>query len=118
MRIDMTMQHGSACETLSGLLQRQLGFALGHFRSRLRAVRLRLSDLNAAKGGLDKRGRLTVWFSDGGSVAAEAVDSSYEGVIHRGVDRIARQIERRVARARTKARSAASVRKRATGVGN
>lgn len=117
MRIDLTMQHGSASETLAGLLQRQLGFALGRFRTRLRAVSLRLSDLNAAKGGLDKRGRLTAWFSDGGSVAAEAVDQSYEGVIHRGVDRIARQIERRVARARTKARGAAGARKRLTGVG-
>ncbi|HRX85082.1 MAG TPA: hypothetical protein P5572_08695 [Phycisphaerae bacterium] len=117
MQINVSMQGGSVGGELVELFERQVGYALGRFHPRIRAVRLRLRDLNADKGGVDKHGRITAALRDGGTLTAEVTDTAYAGVIHRCVERLARQVQRQWGEARTRARSAAAARKRDTGVG-
>lgn len=117
MKLKVSSQNIPISEAVSALIERQIGYALGRFESRIREVSVRLSDLNGPKGGIDKHCKIMVKFRTGGSVMAEVTDVEFEPVVHRSVDRIARRVQRHWDSAQTRARSADTTRKKKSGVG-
>jgi ribosome-associated translation inhibitor RaiA len=118
MRLQVSSQSGPISPELRALIKRQVGFALGRFEQRIRAVRVRLSDLNGPKGGIDKRCHILATLQDGGTVVAEVDDVEFEPVIHRALDRIARRVQRHGETAQTRSRAASTARKNTTGIGS
>ncbi len=117
MKIEISSQGDVATEKLKTMLQRQIDFALGRFEQRVRDIRVRLSDLNGPKGGIDKHCKITVTLRDGETVISEVKDTEFEPVIHRAVDRAARRMKRHLSLTQSRARAAAADRKNETGVG-
>lgn len=74
-------------------LRRSLGFAIGRFAGRVRAVRAWLEDVNGPRGGLDKRCVIEI---DGafGVRRAEARDADFHAAIDRAAERAARALAR------------------------
>lgn len=117
MKLKVMRHDKSIGARLEGLVERQIGYALGRFETRIRSVTVRLSDLNGPKGGVDKQCKVMVTFRGGESVIAEVTDVEYEPVVHRAVDRIAGRVRRYLKASQTRSRSAAAERKNETGVG-
>lgn len=117
MKTQISSQGTPVTPELRLLAQRQIGYALGRFESRIREVSVHLRDLNGPKGGIDKRCRVTVEFRTGGSLIATVTDVDFEPAIHRTIDRIARQVRRHCSTEQTRDRAAAARRKNETGVG-
>ncbi|MCG8409033.1 MAG: HPF/RaiA family ribosome-associated protein [Phycisphaerales bacterium] len=117
MKLKVTSQNKAVSDDLVTLVHRQVGYALARFESRIRNISVRLSDLNGPKGGIDKHCKIMVTFRNGDSVVAEVADVEFEPVIHRAVDRVAKRVQRHWRTMQTRARSAATIRKNETGVG-
>jgi putative sigma-54 modulation protein len=85
------------------LLERRLSFALSRFGPRVRAVSVRLVDLNGPRGGIDKKCSIEARLAPRGSVRVESTD----GELPAAVDRAAARLGRAVARALERGREAA-----------
>jgi putative sigma-54 modulation protein len=85
---------GPDCETLA---QRRLESALGRFGPRVRAVSVRVTDLNGPKGGPDKRCLVAIRLERPNRlVLVEDVHTEQAIAIGRAVDRAARVVARAV----------------------
>lgn len=82
------------------LIQRRVRFALGRFADRIRSVRVRLSDLNAERGGVDKHCLIEAALTPRGSVIAEVTDESVEPAVTRAAERVARRVRTEAQRRR------------------
>lgn len=83
-------------EPIETLVRRRLGFALSRHASEIRRVEVELADINGPRGGVDKRCRVDVTLSHGGTIRAE----STELLVRDAIDGAARRVGRRVARLR------------------
>jgi putative sigma-54 modulation protein len=72
----------------------RLGFALGRFRDLVAKVRVRLSDENGPRGGVDKRCRFEVQLRSGSPVLIDERDSDLYAAIGRAAQRVERQLAR------------------------
>lgn len=81
---------------MEALVRRRLGFALGRHTSEIRRVDVELADINGPRGGVDKRCRVDVTLSHGGTIRAESTDL----LVRNAIDGAARRVSRRVARLR------------------
>ncbi len=100
MQID-THTHGFALtEGLSAHLQRRLRFALGRIGGGVQRVVVRLSDINAERGGVDKRCRLQLQLPGQPDVVVEDTRSDLYTAIGAAVERAARALGRRSGRLR------------------
>lgn len=86
------------------LIERRVRFALARFAARVRRVRVRVADLNGARGGIDKRCLLDARLSPRGSVVVEATDRDVESAVSRAADRAARRVGDEFRRRRERAR--------------
>ena len=77
-----------------GHVRRRLRQGLAYYAPRVRAVAVRVSDVNGARGGPDKRCRLEVSADRVGDVRVEEVDAD----LYRAVDRAAARLRRLLAR--------------------
>ena len=75
-------------------VRRRLNHGLGPFAPRVRAVRVRVSDVNGTRGGADKRCLLEVSAGRAGNVRVEEVDAD----LYCAVDRVAARVRRVLAR--------------------
>lgn len=96
-------------EGLSQHLRRRLDFALGRIGGSVRRVVVRLYDVNAARGGIDKRCRLQLHLADGGEVVVQDTRSDLYEAISAAIERAARALNRRSGRLRTLLRQGRSV---------
>ena len=71
---------------------RRVKFALGHFASHVRCVRVRVSDQNGPRGGTDQKCVMVAPVSRLGSVAAEVEDVDLYRAISRAADRLSRRV--------------------------
>lgn len=85
-------------------LERRLGYALGRFGERTRAVWAQLSDLNGPRGGIDKRCRLQVRLRRTGLVTVDEHDSDIRAAVDRAADRLGRTVTRAIERVRDSGR--------------
>ena len=71
-------------------IARRVGFALSRLSGRIRRVEVRLADVNGPRGGIDKRCRVLVHMSGGGSMLVEEKSSDLLTLIDRAIDRAGR----------------------------
>lgn len=96
MRISIRASAGWA-RASADLARRRLEFALGRFASRIRSLRVRLTDLNGPRGGLDKQCLVTVRLDRPRRVIViEDVDPDEAVAMSRAVERAARAVSRAV----------------------
>ena len=81
-------------------VERRMAFALARFSGRLRELRVRLSDTNADRGGIDKRCLVEASLEPRGKVIVSVEDSNIESAVSRAADRTARQLDNRFKKVR------------------
>ncbi|MFN7970934.1 MAG: HPF/RaiA family ribosome-associated protein [Acidobacteriota bacterium] len=77
---------------LAGFVERRLAFALSRFGGRVRAVQVRLADLNGPRGGIDKRCSMQASLTPSGDVRVEDTDSQLPAAVDRAATRLARAV--------------------------
>lgn len=100
MRIDVLLKDPSLSRDVKDHAIRRLQFALGRFGERIQKVRVRLSDVNGTRGGIDKACRIDVQGERSLSVLVDDVDSDIRVAIDRAADRAGRSIARALERFR------------------
>lgn len=98
MRIDIRAQGFALTQSIQSHLQRRIEFALDRLRGQVRSVRVRLSDTNGRRGGIDKRCQLQVQLADTRDVVVADVQRDLYVAMTRAVDRAAAAIVRRIGR--------------------
>lgn len=100
MEIRIQSRHLAPHSGLTEFAERRIRLGLGRFAPRIRQVRVHLEDLNAMRGGIDKRCVLEAILRPHGVVVVEVVDAELESALGRAVDRMARRVCDRVRRRR------------------
>jgi ribosome-associated translation inhibitor RaiA len=99
MRIEVRGRGIGLDEATRAEIVRRLLFALGRFEGRLRSVRMRLSDTNGPRGGVDKQVQVAVRFSHGSDVVhVEDSDTDVRAAAARAAARSGRAVARRLLR--------------------
>lgn len=97
MQIDIQARGFSLTEALDNRVHNRLGFTFLHASSRVNRVRVRLSDLNGPRGGVDKCCLVEVRLEGLPVVIVEDIQSNMYTAIDRAVGRAARTVKRRLA---------------------
>lgn len=100
MRIDIKASGFDLTEGLRDHTVRRLQFALGWANHDVRAVSVRLSDINGPRGGKDKRCRIQVPFAGTPNVVIEDTEADLYVAIDRAAERAERAVVRRLERLR------------------
>lgn len=95
MHIDAHTQGFEMTDGLREHLRRRLGFALGRIGGEVQRVIVRLSDLNAARGGVDKRVRLRLQLAGRPDVVVVDTRADLYTAIAAAAERAARALNRR-----------------------
>ena len=96
MRTDIQTRGFSLTEALGKHVHNRLGFTFLYASSRVQRVRVRLSDLNGPRGGVDKCCLVEVRLEGLPVVVVEDVQSDMYTAIDRAVGRAARTVKRRL----------------------
>ncbi|MCX7063379.1 MAG: HPF/RaiA family ribosome-associated protein [Proteobacteria bacterium] len=105
MYIDIQAHGIPLTDALRDHTQRRLGFSLARAADRVRRVKVRLSDVNGPRGGIDKRCRIQVTLNGLGEVVIEDTEADPFLAIGRAAERIGRNILRRLKHRNTHGRS-------------
>ena len=100
MRIDIQASGLDLTEQLREHTERRLHFALSWANDEVRAIAVRLSDINGPRGGNDKRCRIKITLSGTSDVVIEDGESDLYVAIDRAADRTERAVARRLQRLR------------------
>lgn len=100
MRIDIKARGFDLTEGLREHTVRRLQFALGWANHDVRAINVRLFDINGPRGGKDKRCRIQVPFPGTANVVVEDTESDLYVAIDRAAERAERAVVRRLERLR------------------
>lgn len=93
MQMQLSARNFKMKQDLHDLVERRLQFALGRFSSRIKRVRLVLSDENGPRGGIDKKCLIEVNLVSSGKVLVEVTDAEIEPAVSRAADRVARRLK-------------------------
>jgi len=86
----------SLTDAISQFVESRIGSVLGHFGHRVLKVTVRLEDVNAGRGGIDKRCSIVAAIRRRGVVAVEAVRDDLYSAIQEAAARIRRSVSRQV----------------------
>lgn len=100
MRIDIQASGLDLTEHLREHTERRLKFALSWANDDVRAVAVRLSDINGPRGGNDKRCRIKILLPGTSDLVIEDAETDLYVAIDRAADRIERAVARRLGRLR------------------
>lgn len=100
MRIDIKARGFDLTDGLREHTVRRLQFALGWANHDVRAVTVRLFDVNGPRGGKDKRCRIQVPFPGTQNVVIEDTEADLYVAIDRAAERAERAVVRRLERLR------------------
>lgn len=100
MLIDVTLRKMALSEQQHAWVERRLRFALGRFVARIRRVSAIFSDINGARGGVDKECRLQISLTPHGEIVVADVATSVEGAVANVSERAARTVARLLERLR------------------
>ena len=79
-------------------IRRRASFALSRLQTRIERVEVRLSDINGARGGVDKQCRVMVTMTQGPAAVVEDLDADLPTLIDRVIARAGRVAAKRVER--------------------
>jgi putative sigma-54 modulation protein len=97
MQTDIQARGFPLTEALENHVHNRLGFTFLHASSRVNRVRVRLSDLNGPRGGVDKCCLVEIRLAGLPVVIVEDVQSDMYSAIDRAVGRATRTVKRRLA---------------------
>ena len=98
MQIDIQTHGFSLTGPLRDYTERRLRFALARAAERVRRIKVRFSDINGPRGGIDKCCRIQATLNGLGAVAIEDTEANLYLAIDRAADRTGRTVMRRLAR--------------------
>ncbi len=98
MIINLITRHFDPSVDLVELARRRAGFAFARFGDLVRAIDIRLSDVNGPRGGLGISCLARVQLARGRVLVAESAATSPEAGISQVVDRLAGQLRRLASR--------------------
>ncbi len=100
MKIDVTIKHTCSDHKMTCQVARRVQFALSRFSPSIQSVRVRVTDINGPKGGVDTRCVVSVKLASGGEVVVknegENVFSALNHCLSRAGRTISRNLERRL----------------------
>ena len=96
MRFDIRIQKLDLHQEVSHYIERRLRLSLSRLVSRLRAVNVRVFDVNGPRGGIDKCCRITAHLLPSETVVMQEVDADLFVAIDRATRRISRTFARRL----------------------
>jgi len=100
IRLQQTARGFDLSKALSRHIARRLQFAIGRFSARVRRVRVRLSDVNGPRGGVDMLCRLDVAVDGVDPIVITEVAEDMYAAIDNACGRAGRVVARRVQRLR------------------
>jgi ribosomal subunit interface protein len=100
MNLEVRSQNVDLEDALQGYIERRIRFSLSRFGPRVGRVRVRLSDVNGPRGGVDKCCHVSVQVLPSGSVVVEETALSLYSAIDRAADRLGQCFSRVLDRAR------------------
>ena len=96
MRLQVTSHRIDLSEELKDFVRRRVHFALGRFNGRIKALSVRLADVNGPRNGVDKTCDIRISAGAGGVVIVrERQENIYSAVAH-ALDRAARAVQRKL----------------------
>jgi putative sigma-54 modulation protein len=107
---DLRGHHLSVSNALRRHAERRLAFGLRRFDRWIGGVKVRISDVNGPRGGMDKSCQIMAEMLPTGLVRVEATDSDAYVVIDRAADRLEQAVRRHVWRIRDARRGRESIR--------
>ena len=100
MRIELRIRNANVPMFVEEYTERRLRFALDRYGSRIRRVRVCITDLNGPRGGRDKACRIRVEVIPSGVFVLEERHADLYMAIGRAVQRVAETLERKLSSAR------------------
>ena len=101
MEVQIHIHNTDLVDALQEYVERRLRFSLRRFVGRLGRVRVRVTDVNGPRGGVDKSCRVSAEMLPSGKlVLQEAVDANLYVAVDHATERIGRSVGRQVERDR------------------
>lgn len=88
-------------DAVVGHVEQRLGAALHRFARRVRAVTVRVMDINGTRGGTDKRVEVEIDLEGSGAVRVEQMDADVYDAVTRASHRVKRTVSRSLERFQT-----------------
>jgi len=104
MRMEIQSQGFSLTEGLRDYVRKRLAYGLNYGDQAISRIRVRLSDINGPRGGLDKCCHIEVRLKAASAVVIEDVEADLYTAIDRAAERAGRTVARRLSRQREFAR--------------
>lgn len=102
MKVEIRIQSTDLAEALRSYIERRLHFSLGRFAGRLGRVKVRITDINGPRGGVDKWCRITAELRPSGKlIVNETVDTNLFAAIDHATEQIGRSFAREIERFRS-----------------
>lgn len=102
MSIDVNWSTSGLDEESKNIVSRQLQYLLGRYRAVAMRVRVRFSDVNGPKGGVDKQCVVSVKLRHTGEITIKGGGMNYLEVFQVSFERLFRSIQRVIAKQREK----------------
>ena len=100
MKLQMIGVNFELNDELKEHIERRIRFALGRFASRIRRLRVRLTDVNGPRGGIDKHCQIAVALAPRGVVMVEGSGDDPFALIADAAKRAGRTVRRELERRR------------------
>lgn len=100
MKIEVRFRNIEASDELREHVLRRIHFQLSRFNGVLRAVVVRIGDINGPKGGADKRCHVTVRGRALGQVTVDELSADARSAVDLALERAARAVGREIERGR------------------
>ena len=111
MDTDIRILSMDLTEALQSYIERRLHFSLGRFGQRVRRVRVRITDVNGPRGGVDKSCHISAaLLPSGRTLLQQAADANLYAAIGRATEGIGRSFARALGRKRERKRKRETVR--------
>lgn len=102
MSIDVNWSALGLNEESKSIVSHQLQYLLGRYRAVAMRVRVRFSDVNGPKGGVDKQCVVSVKLRHTGEITIKGEGMNYLEVFQSSFDRLVRSVRRVIAKQREK----------------
>ncbi|MBL4901042.1 MAG: hypothetical protein JKY62_00125 [Desulfocapsa sp.] len=100
MKITIKAHRLKLAQNTTTAMERRLRFALGRFGASVSEVKVRLTDLNGPKGGINKECLIVAGLRKGGEVVVRGSGKDCTATLNYCADRIGRTVERELNRSR------------------
>jgi len=100
MKIDITMQQTCSDNNISCHVARRVRFALSRFGTSIQIIKVRVTDINGPKGGVDTRCVASVKLASAGEVVVQGEGQNIFSALNYCLSRASRTISRKLQRRR------------------